>query len=539
MCGIVGIWNIDGSPINRQEIKTFTDTLIHRGPDGKGEYIDKGANLGLGHRRLSILDLSNIGKQPMSYGNERYWITYNGEIYNFLELRRELESLNYSFKSKSDTEVILASYIQWGKDCQYHFNGMWAFAIWDSQERTLFLSRDRFGVKPLHYYDNGKIFAFASEMKSFLALSRFELAYDQDAITKAIISKSSVEGTEECLLKGVKRLRGGHHLFKTINKKPIINQWWNTLDHLEEVPDNYDDQVDRFKELFFDACKIRMRSDVPIGSALSGGLDSSSVLCAMNEIRSKDLVNSDRLPDEWQNAFVATYPGSLQDESKWADLVIKKTGAIPKYIELNKDMAFESFEDLLYFSEEVGLLHIGPFQIYKQMRENGVVVSIDGHGGDELLAGYPHYPRTAMEEAIFPIPNISKYVENYNIYKGCFSHKINRDKVSFLNIMRSSAHHSFPSLFSFLRKIRMKDNRRSRNIWLNKNPDNWLPINFNYQNQIFNNFDRVSQRLYTDFHQGYLPTILRNFDRLSMANGVEIRAPFLIGVWYVSVLHFH
>ena len=139
MCGIVGIWNLDDRPIDRSELDKFTDSLSHRGPDGRGIYLDSIVSLGLGHRRLSILDLTPKGQQPMSYANGRYWITHNGELYNFIELQKELTSLGYKFKSNSDTEVILAAYVEWGKDCQLKFNGMWAFAIWDPQERVLFL----------------------------------------------------------------------------------------------------------------------------------------------------------------------------------------------------------------------------------------------------------------------------------------------------------------------------------------------------------------------------------------------------------------
>ena len=175
MCGIVGFWNLDRAPVDQTMLDRFTDTLAHRGPDGRGTFIDSQVSLGLGHRRLAILDISEAAKQPMSYAQERYWITYNGEIYNFLEIRKELIAYGYTFRSESDTEVILAAYDRWGEDCQFRFNGMWAFAIWDSHERKLFISRDRFGVKPLHYYYDGKHFAFASEMKAFLGIGRHSL----------------------------------------------------------------------------------------------------------------------------------------------------------------------------------------------------------------------------------------------------------------------------------------------------------------------------------------------------------------------------
>src|SRR5574341_693777 len=172
MCGIAGLWNLNGEPLSPEALTCFTDSLAHRGPDGRDIYIDSQANLGLGHRRLAIIDTSDGGRQPMPYADGRYWIVFNGEMYNFLELKKELEQLGYAFRSDSDTEVILTAYHHWGEDCQLKFNGMWAFAIWDRVERKLFISRDRFGVKPLIYYFDEKHFAFASEMKAFRSEER-------------------------------------------------------------------------------------------------------------------------------------------------------------------------------------------------------------------------------------------------------------------------------------------------------------------------------------------------------------------------------
>ena len=163
MCGIAGIWNLSGKPVSRRMLAAFTGSVKHRGPDGEGFYLDEKAALGLGHRRLAILDLSERGAQPMSYGDGRYWITHNGEIYNFLELREQLENQGYRFRTETDTEVIAAAYDCWGPDCLLRFNGMWAFALWDKQERILFLARDRFGVKPLYYLSEPGRVAFASE----------------------------------------------------------------------------------------------------------------------------------------------------------------------------------------------------------------------------------------------------------------------------------------------------------------------------------------------------------------------------------------
>ena len=202
VCGIVGIWNLNKDPINTKVLDKFTDSLAHRGPDGRGIFVDDEVNMGLGHRRLSILDLSNAGKQPMEYLNGRYRITYNGEIYNFLELRKDLRKNGYQFRTETDTEVILAAYDFWGQDCQFKFNGMWAFVIWDCKLKQLFLSRDRFGIKPLHYiYIPETLFAFASELKAFKSLGDFNFQLSEEGLRAVLTDVFSLEGTKKTLVK--------------------------------------------------------------------------------------------------------------------------------------------------------------------------------------------------------------------------------------------------------------------------------------------------------------------------------------------------
>jgi len=536
MCGIVGIWNLDDRPIDRSELDKFTDSLSHRGPDGRGIYLDPNVCLGLGHRRLSILDLSHTGHQPMSYANGRYWITYNGEIYNFLELREELRGLGHKFKSNSDTEVILAAYNQWGEACQLKFNGMWAFAIWDAQERVLFLSRDRFGVKPLHYLYNGKQFIFASEMKSFLSLDKLQPSFDKQMVAFALTNPSLIEGTEYSLLKGIKRLNGGCFIILKPGHKPLIKRWWDTVDHLELNIGNFDTQIQRYKELFFDACKIRMRSDVPLSTSLSGGLDSSSVICTMNQIRSRS-GNERRLAEDWQRAFVATYSGTVQDERRYAEKVIHYTNAKPRYREINSELAIKHLDDFLFSFEEIEAPHIGTWFIYHEMRRDGVTVSIDGHGGDETLAGYSRYPVFAMQDALFPWPNLKRWYELKSMLMHLYPKGVNYLLPTPIDTIREvflRKLNKFPETYRFFRylfhKMKNEDDKiesSNQSTWLKINPAQLDSNLFQNNHQYLPHFDALSTQLYNDFHFTILPTILRNFDRLSMAHGVEIRAPFL------------
>ena len=465
----------------------------------------------------------------MSYADGRYWITYNGEIYNFLELRDELESCGHEFISDSDTEVILAAYTRWGEACQLRLNGMWAFAIWDRQERLLFLSRDRFGVKPLYYLHDHARFVFASEMKAFLALDWFPALFDPNILARALEAPKSIEGTEDSLLQGVKRLRGGYSLKLKLEQAPRITQWWSTMEHLVNVPPNLKDQVERFRELFFDACRIRMRSDVPLGTSLSGGLDSSSVICSMAQIRAGS-ATGERLATDWQRAFVAQYPGTTQDETSYAEEAVRVSGAIPIYKEINPDSVVEHFDECLYSQEEVEDLHIGPWMVYRELRRAGIVVSMDGHGGDETLAGYQRYPELALLEALGGWPQPFRLLQLRATLKGMSPDlSVGRRIGQRLLRDRDGISKTRQLIGSIYRAFRNRGAPRASNgdNWLRPEPQavNWM--DYEADPAAFSRFDSVGKQLYQDFHFTALPTILRNFDRCSMAHGVEIRAPFL------------
>ncbi|MFN8414014.1 MAG: asparagine synthase (glutamine-hydrolyzing) [Anaerolineales bacterium] len=518
MCGITGFWNLNGQPVSRNELIDFTNMIAHRGPDGWDIHVDESAALGLGHRRLAIIDITDTGRQPMSYADGRYWIVFNGEIYNFMELRKELEGLGCQFKTDSDTEVILAGYQTWGEDCQFKFNGMWAFAIWDSQERKLFLSRDRFGVKPLVYYIDEKRFAFASEMKAFLALDGFHANFSAEVMATSLMDSSLVEGTENCLLLGLKRLLGGHCLTINHNGDIKIRRWWNTLDHLVDAPTSYKDQVQMYRELFLDACRIRMRSDVPIGTALSGGLDSSSVLSSMHHIRKSGDATM-RMAMDWQKAFIGTYPGKLIDERHYADEVIKHTGATPFYCEMNADLYLDYYQEILYQYEELSDIHLGPWFVHKKQRENGVVVTIDGHGGDEALGGYTWHVFAAMRDAR---NNPKRFLELVSI----------RNNMS----LKKNIGSYFSGILNFGKRFFNKSLDVRNLDWLNAEPQVFYSAAMEADMPRLAGKDQLFKTLYTDFHFTHLPMNLRDFDRLSMAHGVEVRSPFMD--WRLVTLAF-
>jgi asparagine synthase (glutamine-hydrolysing) len=546
MCGIVGFWNASAHSFSLIELDRFTDSLAHRGPDGRGTWSDENCSFHLGHRRLSVLDLSPLGTQPMSYGNGRYWIVHNGEIYNFLELRKELEGLGHSFRSDTDTEVILAAYAQWGPDCQYKLNGMWAFAIWDTNERQLFLSRDRYGVKPLLYMCSNRSFAFASELKAFIALPKFvrpEFEY------KVMARMKNEPNQSRTILKDVYNLKGGHFLIYQSDGTPKISKWWETSDNLATPPKKFEDQVTEYKEMFFDACRIRMRSDVPLGTALSGGLDSSSVICTMAKIRA-DGSSIERLPRDWKKAFSLVYSGTSHDERYFADIVASETHTeISHKIVDPLSISPEDLESAIFSLEAIdNEPTIGPWLLYKEMRNAGVVVSLDGHGGDETLAGYENYPTVAMQDALWPIPSRDKWRDMQEVLAGIY-----RDGSPLSSFYRkptvtdiileglskywqprelvSTALNNYPTLSSQIRRIHSSVTRNNRSVaatnWLRIRPADYRPRVDYPTNDRVNKYDRLNRQLYFDTHQDILPRNLADFDRLSMAHGVEVRAPFM------------
>lgn len=537
MCGIAGFWS--HKPFHDKSwFDTFVDALQHRGPDGRGVILFDESRLLFGHRRLSILDTSAMGSQPMVCANTGRAIIFNGEIYNFLEIRKQLIAFGYRFRTDTDTEVILAAYDRWGEDCQKKFNGMWAFAIWDSHEKKLFLSRDRFGVKPLFYQVAGSAFVFGSELKAFLKLPE---ALRPSIDPGMVALGDTFESAKKTILTGVFNLHAGHQLVIQRDFKPVITRWWRTSEHLESVPTNYHDQIERFRELFFDACSIRLRSDVALGTALSGGMDSSAVICAMASIQRNISGINERRPSDWRKAFVLDYTGTAHSERKYAEEVIRFVGADPIIKEVNLDSIDPcELEKSIFDFEGIQQPSLGPWLIYREMRRNGIFVSLDGHGGDELLGGYFHYSHPAMMDGLFRRSGTSSWQDIQSVHDGLYQAEDVPDGCMRINVPSKSAvlineiatkgsffaNRFLSRAWKFKRFARKAKNkilgRKTIDFWKQPPADPDL-----LKVEHVPGFDRLNQALYEDFHFGMLPNILRNFDRLSMAHGVESRAPLL------------
>lgn len=490
MCGILGTLPSSDSILFEKALTT----LSHRGPDSSGIWHDPA--ISLGHRRLSILDVSDTGGQPMSYVDGRYHIVFNGEIYNFIEIRKELEKKGYRFKSESDTEVVLASFCEWGEDCLLKFNGMWAMAIWDSVAGKLFLSRDRFGKKPLFYALVGSKFIFASEMKAiFPFLPEVKPAEDFRWMAQNIFL---YENTEKCLISGIKRFPAGHYGYLE-NQQIKLKRYWNVLDHLVEPEKSYSSQVEKFREIFIDACRIRMRSDVAIGTALSGGLDSSATISAMAHIAKGS--NNPRGSRDWQHAFVASFPDTPIDETNYARMVTNHLGINATYVTIDPLKHWHRLNEYLYMFEELYLTTPIPMiMTYGAVKEHGVTVTIDGHGADELFSGYGHLLE-ALWDAGIDLSRVKDIINTHvETIKG-FSQTAEPNKIGlYLDFM--------------VRKTVRRIFSRGYHSQDREHPN-------------FGKLDNFSQHLYIIFNETILPTLLRNYDRYSMINSVEIRMPFM------------
>jgi len=387
MCGIAGIISLKGTQVLSDELKRMTDIISHRGPDGDGQWISQSGMVGFSHRRLSIIDLSEAGSQPMSYLINKYTITYNGEIYNYLELKDQLVNLGYTFTSKTDTEVILAAYDYWGHDCTNHFNGMWAFAIYDKPAQIVFCSRDRFGVKPFYYFKTTQYFTFGSEIKQFTVLNNWSATLNTAKAIDFLIF-STFDHTSETLFKNVYQLRGGQSLIFDLNNKGFeIKQWYNLNEQVKLKNIDFEQAKTELKDLFENAVKLRLRSDVKVGSCLSGGIDSSAIVCIMNNLLNKEDKKG------IQEVVSSCFKEKKYDEQEFIDEVVTNTGVKANKIYPNFENLFNQLQHIIWHQDEpFGSTSIfAQWNVFEEAKNKGLKVMLDGQGADESLAGYPYF----------------------------------------------------------------------------------------------------------------------------------------------------
>ena len=390
MCGIVGIVHRDREhPVAEQLLRKMTDLIRYRGPDDSGQWF--GAGVGLGHRRLSIIDIAG-GHQPMTTADSELWITYNGEIYNYLELRESLTTDGYSPVSRSDTEVLLQAFARDGRDCLHQFNGMFAFAIWDNKRRELFAARDRLGIKPFYYYIDEEVFLFASEIKALLLHPHLRPEVDYDALQDYLDLQYCLG--DKTLFKGVKRLLPGQCLLWRDGRIEIDTYW--DLSFASGAPLADKERSEALQALLEDAVRLRLRSDVPVGSHLSGGLDSSAIAC----------LAARHLPSQLQVFTGGFKVAERYDESRYAKLVAEQIGAgyhemFPQAADLS-----DTFAEMVYFLDEpIAGAAVFPQYFLSKLASQHVKVVLGGQGGDELFCGYTRYligyVESCLQKAIY------------------------------------------------------------------------------------------------------------------------------------------
>jgi len=495
MCGISGIISKRNQRIDVCQIERITEVVAHRGPDGKGYYF--GENFAFGHRRLSILDLSNYGHQPMVYKG-RYWITYNGEIYNYLEIRAELEELGVTIQSGSDTEVILAAYAQWGEECCARFNGMWAFAIYDSVDKTIFFARDRFGVKPLYYSESSDHFVFGSEIKQLLALQPTVQANRRVVIEWLL---TALEGYgEETFIQGVKNFPQAHHGIYDLRTHTFsIKRYYQLEIDFSLRTMLIEEAVCQFRELFENAVQIRLRSDVQVGTCLSGGLDSSATSAIASRL----------YHGAAHDRFIGIHARATDsecDESAFARIAATHTGIDLHVVEPQTSDFFATIDELIDTQEEPFAspsMFMG-WHVFQKAKELDCKVMLNGQGGDEVLLGYERYFATFLRSV-----SLRRFL---------------REAIELSRKSRLSQKDVFLYRFYFtspsLRIASLK--RRSLLKSEIKNA-----CDFEIIRRSVKSFKDLETLQVSEISTVQLPHLLRYEDRNSMRHSIETRLPFL------------
>lgn len=509
MCGIAGQYGVP--TVGEKELEGISRALSHRGPDGHGFYFDKEARVGLAHRRLSILDLSDVAAQPMTYEDSGLQIVFNGEIYNYIELRTELQNLGYRFRTQSDTEVILAAFLEWDVQAFERMNGMWAMALYDQRKRRLILCVDRFQVKPLYVYHVPEGLFFASEQKAFFSLpSHLRPQYDEQGLCTALLSFGGLECAAKTIYKNIETVPGGHYL-EIAPQGHMIKQWWNTADHLDFSASalSYEEQCEQFRSLFLDACRLRLRSDVPVATALSGGIDSTAVAAAISKVATAQELSRYRV-------FSHEFPGTEVNEIEFAKAAAKELSLSQSFVRADDSQIVKELDRILFYFESIypGIPD-GAWRIHESQRHEGYFVSIDGHGADELLGGYHqhHFDKFLENPA-----RMREAFQSYRAQSGTFFSWKGFSAGVIKATLKLPEH--LP-LFAVSKRLLDPVSRCLH-------PTRFMTELYTPRSlEIPQGFDRLNRTLYRDFHQRVLPRILRNFDAMSMAHGVEVRSPFL------------
>jgi asparagine synthase (glutamine-hydrolysing) len=487
MCGITGILNLNHDPVSPTDLQRMADAISHRGPDGEGYWTDR--FIGFGHRRLAILDLTDAAHQPMLSDDGRVALIYNGEIYNFRELRNELKDHGYNFRSTGDTEVVLKAYHAWDAKCIKRFNGMFAFAAWDKREQTLFLARDRYGIKPLYYTKQGNTFLFGSEIKAILAHPSYKTNIDKEALLEYFTFQNFF--TDKTLFKDIRILPPGCFMQISTESEtfPIPTQYWDF--HFTESEEKVDEAeyIEELDRLFRQAVKRQLASDLEIGSYLSGGMDTGSITA----LASEKISRIKTFTIGFDMSSVSGLELGFDERSKAEKMsYLFKTDHYERVLK-SGDME-QAFQKLAWHIEEPRVGQSYPQFYASQLAGKFVKVVLSGAGGDELFAGYPwRYYRAVVND------DFEHYIDKY--YK--FWQRL---------IPNRSIHEVFRPIWKDVDKTWTRDIFRH--------------VFKEHSDGLYSPEDYINHSLYFEA-KTFLHGLLVMEDKLSMAHGLENRVPFL------------
>ena len=495
MCGVAGLIDQQSFGIPERDIWRMVRSAAHRGPDDEGVHIER--NLALGHVRLSILDVSDLGHQPMSLG-DRYWISYNGEIYNYLELRSDLEKLGHHFSSGTDTEVVLAAYAEWGSECLSRFNGMWALAIYDERKQEVLLARDRFGIKPLYWMIEGRRFGFASEIKQLLSI-KSSVSANVETVVEWLVTR--FEGhTDRTFFTGVQQFPAAHFmLYDLENHRWSLTRYYDLRPSAEASALGVEEAVEQFRALFMDSIRLRLRSDVTVGTCLSGGLDSSAIsayAAPMHQACSPD-------------PFIGIHARSSEartDESVYARSVATRSGL--SLFEVSPTISdFVSQVDEVVFTQEEPFGSPSMFMgwhVFEEAKKRGCKVMLNGQGGDEVLLGYERY-YAALLKQLGPMGRLR-----------AFTQQVRNSRMSCLELL--GYYYYFTS--ATLRSARLRRRTLVRPEFVSR-------ASLGAVRESVRSFGSIQKLQEREIMSLQLPHLLRYEDRSSMRHSIETRLPFL------------
>jgi asparagine synthase (glutamine-hydrolysing) len=514
MCGIAGGWWPTRSSLVDDSLARALDAMRLRGPDDRGYELFEAANavVGLGHTRLSVIDLSSAGHQPMHCAEGALSIVFNGEIYNYRELREELRSLGHSFVSDSDTEVLLAAWKQWGRACLPRLTGMFAFAVFDRVAATLTCVRDAFGIKPFFYSQEQGAFLFASEVAAIKALKREKATLDWQRAYDYLVH-GDYESGPGTFFEGVLNLLPGHVLTVDLKTGALSDplRWW--APSIKERSDlSFADATERVRETFLQSIRLHLRSDVAVGAALSGGIDSSAVVCAMRHVE----------PDVPINTFSYIARGSDVSEEVWVDRVNEHVGAVPHKMVVSADELARDLDSMILAQgEPFGSTSIyAQYRVFQLAKEQGVTVTLDGQGADEMMAGYSGYPGQRLRSLIEKgkLGEAWSFLDEWSKWPG-------RSRMG--GAKRCVAEMTQGTLNQVLRSL---NGMNALPAWIKSEPlaERGIVQRFPLQrSDVTESGRRVVAELALSLTRRGLPALLRHGDRNSMRFSVESRVPFL------------